>query len=57
MTFTEKAMSVFRSKGFTEDDVQEAKEAINADWNDPYMKQLWIDWIDNEYERLNRKGV
>ncbi len=57
MKFAEKTLAVFKLKGFSEADIQEAKEAINKAWNNPPLKQMWINWIDTEYERLNRTDV
>lgn len=49
MTFAEKALAVFKAKGFTDGDIEEAKAIIREAWQSD-LKQLWIDWINDQYE-------
>jgi hypothetical protein len=50
LSFSEKALRVFKAKGFTEADIEEAKEAIRKDWPDLELRKLWINWIEKEFE-------
>lgn len=50
LAFGEKALAVFKAKGFTDSDIEEAKQAIRDDWKDADKKQMWINWINSEFE-------
>jgi hypothetical protein len=46
--FREKALMVFKAKGFSEEDVEEAKAQIRECWSDETLKACWINWIREE---------
>lgn len=50
MTFAEKALAVFAAKGFSQYDIDEAKQMIREAWNIPHLKECWINWIDEEFK-------
>lgn len=47
--FAEKALAVFKAKGFTATDIEEAKQQIREAWGDANLKELWINWINSEH--------
>lgn len=51
MTFAEKALAVFKAKGFSEADIEEAKDYVRRAWSDETLKTCWVDWINSEFEK------
>lgn len=52
MTFAETCLMVFRSMGYTESDIEEAKQVIREAWAIPEMKMLWVNWIKEQAKGL-----
>ena len=50
MTFADTCLMVFRAKGFTPEDIEEAKQAVREAWPDVELRAMWISWIDNEFK-------
>lgn len=46
--FAEKALRVFTAKGFSAADIEEAKQVVREAWSDPFLKECWINWINEE---------
>lgn len=50
MTFAEKAVIVFKHLGYSDADIEEAKDVIRAAWPDMELRSKWIDWINKQVE-------
>lgn len=48
MTFAEKCVQVWTAQGYTAADIEEAKQVIRNAWADSELKQLWINWINEQ---------
>lgn len=46
--FAERCLQVFTELGYTQADIEEAKAAIKAAWPDLAMRQLWVNWINEQ---------
>ncbi len=48
--FKERFLQVLTAKGFSEADIEEAKDYVRRAWSDPILKECWINWINEEYK-------
>jgi len=48
--FAEKALAVFKAKGFNEEDINEARAMASEAWKDEGLKECWINWINAQHE-------
>ncbi len=51
MSFKEKFMKVMIAKGFSETDINEAKQYVRDAWGDSNLKECWINWINAEHAK------
>lgn len=50
MNFQEKFIRVLTAMGYSEADIEEAKDFVRRAWPDANLKSCWINWINESYE-------